>query len=267
MEVYKLKLEVKNICKGFEEKQGRRIVLDDISFNVEDGEIVTLLGPSGCGKTTMLTTIAGFKKQDSGVILLNGEPVTKAGPDKAFMFQNYALYPWKTVENNILFPMKQAKMSLEEQRKRLDYLLEISRLKEHKNLYPHQMSGGMKQRTALVRALAVKPEILLMDEPLGALDIEMRQSLQNELLDIFRKENLTVIIVTHDVSEAIYLSDRVILMSTNYGEIILNEKIELDSPRNPEDEKFKEYVGLLSNKFIEAGSRKKKGVEVNFENK
>ena len=113
MEVHKLKLEVKNICKGFEEDQGTRIVLDDISFNVKEGEIVTLLGPSGCGKTTMLTTIAGFKKQDSGIILLNGEPVTKAGPDKAFMFQNYALYPWKTVEKNILFPMKQAKMSVE----------------------------------------------------------------------------------------------------------------------------------------------------------
>ncbi|MDO5018466.1 MAG: ABC transporter ATP-binding protein [Lagierella massiliensis] len=252
-----MKLEVKNISKAFKENQGLKVVLDNVSFNVEEGEVVTLLGPSGCGKTTMLSIIAGFKKQDSGEVLLNGQPVKEAGPDKAFMFQNYALYPWKTIEKNILFPMKQAKMTDEDQNKRLDYLLNISRLEEFRQYYPHQISGGMKQRTALVRALAVKPEILLMDEPLGALDIEMRQSLQDELLEIFRNEKLTVIIVTHDVSEAIYLSDRVILMSTNYGEIILNEKIDLPAPRNPKDEKFKEYVGLLSNKFIEAGSRKK----------
>ncbi|WP_300408947.1 ABC transporter ATP-binding protein [Lagierella sp.] len=256
-----MKLEVKNISKAFKETDGIKLVLNDISFEVEEGEIVTLLGPSGCGKTTMLSIIAGFKKQDKGSVLLNDQPVIEAGPDKAFMFQNYALYPWMTVEKNILFPMVQAKMDKEKQRDRLEYLLRISRLEEYRNYYPQKISGGMKQRTALVRALAVKPEILLMDEPLGALDIEMRQSLQNELLEIFKNEKLTVIIVTHDVSEAIYLSDRVILMSTNYGEIILNEKIDLPYPRNPKDEKFKEYVGLLSNKFIEAGTRKKEELE------
>lgn len=255
MEVLVIKLQVKNVYKSFEQDTGNHDVLDNISFNVEDGEVVTLLGPSGCGKTTMLSMIAGFKHQDKGEILLNGNPVLKPGPDKAFMFQNYALYPWKTIEQNILFPMKEAKMSKTEQEERLNYLLEISRLTPYRKYYPRQLSGGMKQRTALVRALAIRPEILMMDEPLGALDIEMRQSLQNELLDIFERENLTVIIVTHDVSEAVYMSDRIILMSINRGEIILNEKIEMSHPRSIESSKFKEYVGMLSSKFIEAGTK------------
>lgn len=252
------KLCVRNLCKSFDQDTGTHDVLENISFEVSEGEIVTLLGPSGCGKTTTLSIIAGFKHQDSGEVLLDEKEVKGPGSDKAFMFQNYALFPWKTIEQNILFPMKEARMPKPEQEKRLEYLLEISRLTDYRKYYPKQMSGGMKQRTALVRALAVKPEILLMDEPLGALDIEMRQSLQNELLDIFSKEKITVIIVTHDVSEAVYLSDRIILMSTNKGEIILNEKINIPRPRNIEEPKFKEYVGMLSSKFIEAGTRHRK---------
>ena len=150
--------------------------MDNISFNVEDGEFVTLLGPSGCGKTTMLSIIAGFEKNDSGVVELDGEVVNGANPDRAFVFQNYALFPWMSVKNNILFPMKQQKIPKDEESERLEHLLQISKLKGHEDLYPHQISGGMKQRTALVRALAGKPKVLLMDEPLGALDLIMRFS-------------------------------------------------------------------------------------------
>lgn len=250
-----MKLVVDNLCKSYSNSGEDNHVLENISFSVEEGEVVTLLGPSGCGKTTTLTIIAGFNDYDSGQVLLNGKLTDKPGPNKGFMFQNYALFPWMTVEENIRFPMKQLKYDKEKIDKRTKYLLDLARLTKYKDYFPHQISGGMKQRNSLVRALALEPEILLMDEPLGALDIEMRQSLQDQLLEIFDDLKLTVIIVTHDVEEAIYLSDRVILMSTNKGEIILNEKITMPHPRKRKDPQYQQYVDLLSEKFIEASKK------------
>lgn len=247
-----MKLKVEHLYKSFMNDGKVNEVLKDLSFEMEEGEIITLLGPSGCGKSTLLTTIAGFQKQDSGNMYLNGKEIVDPGPDKAFMFQSYALFPWMTVEDNIKFPMKQAKIEKEDLKRRLDYLIHLVRLDKYRDYYPHQLSGGMKQRVALVRALALEPEILLMDEPLGALDIEIRQTLQDQLLELFGQLGLTVIIVTHDVNEAIYLSDRVLVMSTNKGEFILDEKIELSHPRKRDDEKYREYERLLTDKMYEA---------------
>lgn len=249
-----MKLQVKNICKTFTNQKQEKKVLDNISFNVEEGQFVTLLGPSGCGKTTMLSIIAGFEKSDSGVVELDGEVVKGANPDRAFVFQNYALFPWMSVKNNILFPMKQQKLPKEEELERLEHLLQISKLKGHENLYPHQISGGMKQRTALVRALAGKPKVLLMDEPLGALDLIMRRSLQAEIENICLEEKVTVIMVTHDVDEAVYLSDKVILMSTNKGEIVHELMNELPRPRDRYCEKYKDYCEMLIKKISERGT-------------
>ncbi len=241
-----MELKIDNICKKFMNDKDENIVLEDISFDVEKGKFITLLGPSGCGKTTLLTIIAGFQKSTSGNILINGNKVSKPGPDRGFVFQNYALFPWMSVKDNILFPMKQTKMEKSIRDKRLKELLEVAKLEDKGELFPHQISGGMKQRTALVRALATTPDVLLMDEPLGALDFQMRQSLQSELEDIWLENRTTVVMVTHDVDEAVYLSDRVIVMSTDKGKIVEDLEITLDRPRDRNSNEYKEHIEELT---------------------
>ena len=211
-----MSISVEGISKTFKgRKKGEEdnIVLNDVSFQVEEGEFVSLLGPSGCGKTTTLTIIAGFQKPNAGKIVVNGKEVTKPGPDRSFMFQNYALFPWLKVGENIEYPMKKKKMPKEERKKKLAELLEMAQLTQYENYYIHEISGGMKQRVALLRALACDPQVLLMDEPLGAVDFQMRQLLQMQLESILQQRKTTALMVTHDVDESIYLSDRVIVMS------------------------------------------------------
>lgn len=241
-----MKLEVKNVHKTFLNKKVRHTVLEDVSFTVQDGEFVTLLGPSGCGKTTLLTIIGGFQKADSGAVVLNDKIVREPGPDRGFVFQNYALFPWMTVKDNILFPMKQQKVPKAEREERLAYLLRMAQLEGKENLYPNQLSGGMKQRTAVIRSLASRPQVLLMDEPLGAVDFQMRQILQEELESLWLKDRTTVIMVTHDVDEAVYLSDRVIVFSANGGKMVENLNISLNRPRNRNSESYKRYKEQLT---------------------
>lgn len=241
-----MKVQVNHLSKTFESNGEILQVLDDINFGIREGQFVTLLGPSGCGKTTTLTIIAGFQRADAGEVLIENRKVTAPGADRAFVFQSYALFPWKTVRKNILFPMEQANIPQQVQEERLDYLLRISQLKGHEHMYPRQLSGGMKQRTALVRALANMPEVLLMDEPLGALDIQMKQRLQSEIEDIWLKEKVTIIMVTHDVDEAVFLSDRVIVMSTDAGRIIRDQPINLPRPRDRSYTEHKELVFSIS---------------------
>ncbi len=190
--------------------------------------------------------IAGFHNSDSGEIILNDNRVMKPGPDRGFVFQNYALFPWMTVKDNIMYPMKQQKIPKKESIDRLNYLLEMSKLKGKENLYPNQLSGGMKQRTAVVRALASKPEVLLMDEPLGAIDFQMRQMMQEELESLWLKDKTTVIMVTHDVDEAVYLSDRIIVFAAKGGKIIKDMKISLPRPRNRDNHKYLELKKELT---------------------
>ena len=245
-----MSIEVQGISKIF---KGRRkgdeenVVLKDVSFKVEEGEFVSLLGPSGCGKTTTLTIIAGFQKANEGKIIVNGKEVTKPGTDRSFMFQNYALFPWIKVGENIEYPMKKKKLPKAERKEKLKELLEMAQLTDYENYYIHEISGGMKQRVALLRAIACDPTVLLMDEPLGAVDFQMRQMLQMQLESILQRKKTTALMVTHDVDESIYLSDRVIVMSRNHGKILADVKIELPRPRDRTNPKYHDYVDQLTN--------------------
>lgn len=245
-------LEISNINKTFKNENTFNHVLDNISLTVEKGQFVSLLGPSGCGKTTLLTIIAGFQQADSGEVLVEGKKVTKPGPDRSFVFQNYALFPWMTVGDNIMFPMKQQGMKKEERERRLKELLRLAHLEGNEKLFPHQISGGMKQRTAVVRALACQPELLLMDEPLGAVDFQMRQLLQEELEYIVINAKTTAVMVTHDVEEAIYMSDRVIVMSRNKGKILEDMSIDMQRPRDRKSERYHKYKETLTDILKEA---------------
>lgn len=241
-----MNLKINKISKSFINNKVEHRVLENISFEINEGEFVSLLGPSGCGKTTLLSIIGGFLPASSGEILLDGNKVTKPGIDRAFIFQNYALFPWKTVKSNVEFPMKQQNMKKEDIDKKLRYLFEMSHLTGKENLYPNQLSGGMKQRVALIRALACNPKVLLMDEPLGAVDYQMRNNLQAELENIWLKNKIIAVMVTHDIDEAVYMSDRVIVMSRDKGRILIDLKIEIDRPRNRSSSKYLEYKRRLT---------------------
>lgn len=240
-------LEVKGITKTFtHKKRPAHIVLEDMSFTVERGQYVSLLGPSGCGKTTLLTILGGFMTPDAGQIILAGNQVEKPGPDRGFVFQNYALFPWMTVRENILYSLRMQKFSKPEQEERLQELLEMSHLRGSESKYPVQLSGGMQQRVAVVRALASRPEILLLDEPLGAIDFQMRELLQEELASLVEGAKTTVVMVTHDVNESVYLSDRVIVMSALKGQIVQDVYIDLDRARNRQSKGFRAHVAHLT---------------------
>jgi len=240
-------LEVKGITKTFiQKKKAPHIVLENLSFVVERGQFVCLLGPSGCGKTTLLSLLGGFITPDAGEILLAGKIVKSPGPDRGFVFQNYALFPWMTVKENILYSLRIKKIPQQEQNKRLQELLDISHLHGNEDKYPIQLSGGMQQRVAVVRALASRPEILLLDEPLGAVDFQMREILQEELAALVEGAQTTVVMVTHDVSESVFLSDRVIVMSAHKGQIVKDVYIDLARPRNRQSSGFKSYVSELT---------------------
>lgn len=244
-----MSISVKSLTKVFKSRkkgESETVVLKDVSFEVKEGEFVCLLGPSGCGKTTTLTTIAGFQKPTDGQIYVQGNEVSKPGPDRAFMFQNYALFPWLKVGENIEYPMRKIKISKEERKKRLNNLLDMAQLSEYENYYIHEISGGMKQRVALLRALACDPQVLLMDEPLGAVDFQMRQMLQVQLENILQKKQTTALMVTHDVDESIYLSDRVVIMSRDFGKILEDVTIDLERPRDRTSPKYHAYVDQLT---------------------
>ena len=248
-----MSISVQNITKSFKDRRNakeRKLILKDISFDVSEGEFVSLLGPSGCGKTTTLTIIAGFQSPDEGKIVVNGKEVSKPGPDRAFMFQNYALFPWLKVGENIMYPMKKQKVPKEQRQQRLKELLDMAQLSEYENYYIQKivkLSGGMKQRVALLRAMACDPKVLLMDEPLGAVDFQMRQLLQMQLEQMLMQKKTTALMVTHDVDEAVYLSDRVIVMSRDYGRILTDLRIDLPRPRNRTHVMYHNYVDQLTN--------------------
>lgn len=224
-------LTINGLCKVFSNSKSPHVVLNDLSFTVEMGEFLSIVGPSGCGKTTLLNIIAGFSHASGGQVLADDRVITSPGPDRAFVFQDYALFPWMTVKDNILYPMKRQGLGREARQARLRELLSLAKLDGKENLYPHQLSGGMKQRTSVIRALACRPRVLLMDEPLGAVDVNMRRKLQEELESIFMKDPVTVIMVTHDIDEAVFFSDRVMVMSEG-GHVLEDLHIGLDRPRN-----------------------------------
>ncbi len=254
------RLELSHITKVFSEGKTERKVLRDLSFTVDEGEFVSLLGPSGCGKSTLLSMIGGFQTPSEGEIFLDGKRIEGPSMERGYVFQNYMLFPWMSVQKNISYGMKFTGMPEEEKKKRLEELLEMSHLKEHRNKYPIQLSGGMQQRVAVARALAGRPGILLMDEPLGAVDFQLRELMQNELERIIQEARISVVMVTHDVPESVFLSDRVIVMSTE-GEILEEVPVLLPRSRNRESAEFEAICHHLSSLLRKAFLAKRKEKE------
>lgn len=244
------KLEISAVTKDYAPLKGDRIVraLDDVAFAVEEGELVSLLGPSGCGKSTLLMLIAGFERASRGSIRIDGREITGPGADRGLVFQDYALFPWKSLMENVVYgPMKRGlpRRNCEEIAQRYIDLVGLSGFESH---YPHQLSGGMRQRCALARSVANDPAVLLMDEPLAAIDALTRNTLQEEILGVCDTRDgqprKTVIYVTHSIDEAVFLSDRIVLMSPRPGRVLDILDIRLPFPRTDETRQLPEFHAL-----------------------
>jgi NitT/TauT family transport system ATP-binding protein len=218
--------------------------LDDVSLDVEAGEFITIVGPSGCGKSTFLHMIGGFDQPTSGRIELLGLPVTKPGPDRGMMFQDLALYPWLTVLENVRWPLDVKGLAMVERKRLAQQAVDLVHLSGMEALYPAQLSGGMKQRVALARVVALDPDIMLMDEPFGALDAQTRELLQDELMQIWRLKRKTALFVTHDIDEAIFLGTRVLVFTARPGRIKADFKVPAGPDRGPEFRMTPEYNAL-----------------------
>lgn len=228
----KERLKITGLSKSYHGAGGSNEILRDLNLTIEEREFVCILGPSGCGKSTLLRCIAGFEDY-SGTVECVGKRVTKPGPDRIMVFQDYnQLFPWKTVERNIIYPMKVQGLKQEELQRRTEEVLHKVGLDGYQHYYPHELSGGMKQRVAIAKALAMKPDLILMDEPFAALDAITRNSLQLELNRISIEETVTVMFITHNIQEAITLGTRIIVMS-NEGNIVLDIKNPLEKPISP----------------------------------
>jgi NitT/TauT family transport system ATP-binding protein len=217
------------------QRGGEVQALAAISAAIKAGEFVAIVGPSGCGKSTLLYMVGGFVPKSSGRILVNDAPVTGPGPDRGPVFQEFALFPWRTALQNILFGLREQNVPKAEALARAQRLIEMVHLKGYEHLYPKELSGGMKQRVAIARTLAYEPAILLMDEPFGALDAQTRTMLQDELLVIWERDTKTVLFVTHAVDEAVYLADRVLVMTAAPGRIKADIAINLPRPRRRDE--------------------------------
>lgn len=227
-------LDLRGIGKSYTVDGKPLEVLRDVSFAVHPGEFVSIVGPSGCGKSTLLRLIVGLDMSYHGEIRLDGDRITGPGRERSIVFQEHRLFPWLTVEENVGLGLDASDIPPAEQRRAISEHLDLVRLGGFEKAYPHQLSGGMAQRAAIARALVNRPEILLLDEPLGALDSLTRGYLQEELLRIWRQERVTAIMVTHDVEEAIYLSDKVIVMEPRPGRIRRVVAVDLPRPRDRE---------------------------------
>jgi NitT/TauT family transport system ATP-binding protein len=241
---------VDHISHLYRPKRGREVLaLDAVSLEVRQSEFIALLGPSGCGKSTLLYLIGGFLPVEKGEIRVDGKAVAGPGPDRGIVFQHFALFPWKTVRGNVLYGLERQGMPKLEREKRAMDFIELVGLHGFEDSYPSQLSGGMKQRAAIARTLAFDPKILLMDEPFGALDAQTRGLMQMELLRIWQSRPKTVIFVTHDVQEAVYLADRVAVMSARPGRIktIIDTKFDKNDPDIFKNKFFVEKVDEIWN--------------------
>lgn len=241
--------EINSLKKTFHINGSSRKVLDGVNFSVNKGEMICILGRSGCGKSTILKILAGFLPPSSGEILLNGTPVTDPGPDRCVVFQEDTLFPWLTVKENIAFGLKCRIKNKKDLDNAVERFLSLVGLSEFGNYLPREISGGMKQRVALARVLILEPEVLLMDEPFASLDAQTREEMQNFLLSLWKNLSHTIIFVTHDVTEAVTLADRILLMDKNSGRIREEIRVDLTRPRKREKSDFlffsrKLYKGL-----------------------
>lgn len=232
------KLEVVGISKSFGEGNEKKLILDDINFKVGD-EFVVILGPGQSGKTTLLNMIAGLENPSTGKVLLEGEEVTGPGPDRGLVFQKYTLFPWKTVMGNVEMGLKLSGMPRKARREMASQYINLVGLKGFENSYPHELSGGMKQRVSIARAYVNKPKVMLLDEPFGQLDAQTRYLMENEIIRIWQAEKRTIIFVTNNIEEAIFLGDRIISLDGKFpGRLKTIYNVDLDRPRDRADTSF-----------------------------
>lgn len=240
-------LEVQGLGKEFETQGGSITALKDINFKTHKREFVCVIGPSGCGKSTLIRILAGLETPSSGKMLLDGKEVHGPGPDRGMVFQGYTLFPWLTVKKNVMFGLEQAGHSKQVAEEDARQWIDLVGLTSFVDSYPHQLSGGMKQRVAIARALANQPRILLMDEPFGALDAQTRAKMQSYLMDIWQNIDITVLFITHDLDEAIYLADRILVLKAHPGEVQELIEVPVPQPRSPDQ--------LLSPEFLATKKR------------
>jgi NitT/TauT family transport system ATP-binding protein len=241
----RVKLRIQNVSMTFQRDGKALPVLEDISLDVMEGEFVCLLGPSGCGKSTLLNAVAGFLKPSSGRILVDGEAVRGPDPRRIFVFQERGVFPWLTVEGNIGFGL--SRLSRAERAQRVSHYIRMVGLAGFEKSYPHELSGGMKQRVEVARALAVNPDVMFLDEPFGALDSITRMIMRGELLRIWQAERKTILFVTHDIDEAVQLADRVVVMSARPGCIRQIVSVDIPHPRDISSARYLELRdGILS---------------------
>ena len=240
-------IKISNVGKRYRDIRGMDVIaLKEFSLSVFAKEFVSILGPSGCGKSTMLNMIAGFETPSVGEILLDAEPIRGPDPDRSVVFQEYSLFPWLSVEQNIGFGLRNKVMPAAEKQEIVRKLVELVKLDGFTHSYPRELSGGMKQRVGIARALAIDPKILLMDEPFAALDALTRQEMQEQLLEIRERTHKTIVFVTHSIEEALYLSDRVVVMSRRPGKILKTIEVVMSRPRDISCGKFNDYRRLAS---------------------
>ncbi len=240
---------VRNVSKNYDLPRKTINALRDVSLAISDHEFICLLGPSGCGKSTLLKIMAGLELPSEGFVEINGQQVTRPGRERAVVFQDYALFPWRTVVENIEFGLQLRHVPAKKARQEALRYLKIVHLEKFEKAYIHQLSGGMKQRVAIARALVLEPKILLMDEPFGALDAFTRMDLQLELVNICQDKQPTVIFVTHDIDEAIYLGDKVVIMTPNPGKINAVIDLPLPKPRQRTGPDFNKFRDLVYKEF------------------
>jgi NitT/TauT family transport system ATP-binding protein len=234
-------IQIKDLYKTFRDNEKEVVALDHINLDIPRNRFTVLIGPSGCGKTTLLNIIAGFEKATSGEILLNGKPILKPAPDRGYVFQDYALFPWRTVLGNIIFGLIHNGWSKKDAEDKAREYIDLVHLNGFEDAYPHTLSGGMKQRVAIARTLAYNPEVLLMDEPFGALDAQTRKHMQKELVKILEKTEKTVVFVTHSVIEAVFLADLVVVMTARPGKVKGKVNIDLPRKRSYVEEHYLDY--------------------------
>ncbi len=250
------KLEARQVRKEFGTGEDTVLAIENISFTVRENEFCVIVGPSGCGKSTLLYLAAGFEKPTEGQILLDGRPIEGPGPDRGFVFQEFALYPWKTVLGNVTFGLEIQGIDKNEAKRRAEKHIETIGLSGFENAYPHTLSGGMKQRVGIARAMAYDPEILLMDEPFGSLDAQTKKLMQRELLRVWEKDRKTVLYVTHSVVEATYLADKVIVLTARPSRVKGVIPVDIPRPRSYTDEDYlrirEGILGLLDEEVARA---------------
>ncbi|CAN1532380.1 TauB ABC-type nitrate/sulfonate/bicarbonate transport system, ATPase component [Rhabdaerophilaceae bacterium] len=257
-----------SVNKVFGAKSGGIKVLEDINLTIAEREFVAIVGPSGCGKTTCLRMVAGFEAPSSGVVSVSGRAISEPGPDRAVVFQQFALFPWKTVRENIELGLRNKNMPVRERAEAIGGALKLMNLETHADAFPHQLSGGMQQRVAIARAYVLDPDVLLMDEPFGALDAQTRVVMQEELVRLARRNPRTVLFITHAVEEAVYLADRVAIMTRRPGRI--KEVLDIRSVREAENwDRFQRIEDVMDlESFVHLRTqiwkslREEKGVQV-----